>query len=78
MQRFETGEKCKGLLILDVFMGQTTTAVNELLQKNDIAVIHLPNNHTNLFQPPDVSVNKRAKCYLSSRYQCLLAEKVLE
>ena len=54
MQRFETGEKCKGLLILDVFMGQTTTAANELLQKNDIAVIHLPNNHTNLFQPPDV------------------------
>ena len=71
-------KNAKGLLILDVFMGQTKNAANELLQKNDIAVIHLPNNHTNLFQPLDVSVNKRAKCYLSSRYQCLLAENVLE
>ena len=71
-------KNAKGLLILDVFMGQTKNAANELLQKNDIAVIHLPNNHTNLFQPLDVSVNKRTKCYLSSRYQCLLAENVLE
>ena len=52
--------------------------MNELLQKNDIVAIHVPNNHTNLFQPLDISVNKGAKCYLSSKYQDWYLENVLE
>ena len=33
------------LQTFDVFKGQTTSAVNELLQKNEIVVIHVPNNY---------------------------------
>ena len=44
-------ENAKKLLIYDMFKGQTTSAVNDLLKKNDIIVIHIPNNHANLFQP---------------------------
>ena len=65
-------------MIFDVFKGQTTSAVNELLRKNNIIVIHVPNNHTNLFQPLDISVNKSAKCYLAEKYQNWYAEKVLQ
>ena len=67
----------KALLIFDVFKGQTTSAVNDLLKKNDIIAIHVPNNHTNLFQPLDISVNKSAKCFIADKYQDWSAEKVL-
>ena len=70
-------KNAKALLIFDVFKGQTTSAVIGLLQ-NDIDVIHVPNNHTNLFQPLDISVNKRAKCSVSTKYHDGYAENVLE
>ena len=47
----------KALLIFDVFKGQAAPAVNDLLNDNNCIVQHVPNNHTNLFQPLDISVN---------------------
>ena len=35
-------KNAKTLLIFDVFKGQTTSVVNELLQKNDVVVIYVP------------------------------------
>ena len=52
--------------------------MNGLHQENNIIIIHVPNNHTNLFRPFDISFNKSAKCYLSTKYQDWYAEKVLE
>ena len=71
-------KNAKALLIFEIFKDQTASAVNKLLRKKDIVVIHVPNNHTNLSQPLDISVNKSPKCYLSSRYQDWYAEKVLK
>ena len=64
------------MLIFDAFKGQTTIEVNNLLEKNDIVVIQVPNNHTNLFQPLDISVHKSAKCFITEKYQEWYAEKV--
>ena len=72
-QALKPPENAKALLIFDVFKGQTS-AVNNLLKKNDIIVIHVPNNHTNLFQPLDISVNKSAKCSIADKYQNRYAE----
>ena len=72
-QALKPPENAKALLIFDVFKGQTS-AVNNLLKKNDIIVIHVPNNHTNLFQPLDISVNKSAKCSIAVKYQNRYAE----
>ena len=49
-----------------------------MLKKHDIIAIHVPNNHTNLFQPLDISVNKSAKCFIADKYQDWHAEKVLQ
>ena len=68
----------KALLIFDVFKGQTTKTVNELLQKNNCIVIRVPSNHTNSFPPLNISVNKSAKSYITGRYQDWYAEKVFE
>ena len=71
-------KNAKALLIFDVFKGQTTSVVNELLRKIDLVITHVSNNYKNLFQPLDISVNKGVKCYLSGKYQDWYTEKVLE
>ena len=77
-QALKLPENSKALLIFDVFKGLTTSAVNDLLKKNYIIAIHVPNNHTNLFQPLDISVNKSIKCLIAEKYQDWHAEKVLQ
>ena len=77
-QALKLPENAKALLIFDVFKGQTTSAVNDLLKKNDIIAMHVPNNHTNMFQPLEISVNKSAKCFITDKYQDWYAEKVLQ
>ena len=77
-QALKLPENAKALLIFDVFKGLTTSAVNDLLKKNDIIAMHVPNNHTNLFQPLDISVNKSIKCLIADKYQDWHAEKVLQ
>ena len=71
-------KNAEGLLIFDEFKGQTTSAVNDLLKKNDIIAIHVPNNHTNLFQYFDSSMNKSAKCFIAAKYQDWYAEKFIQ
>ena len=66
----------KALLIFYVFKGQTTPTVNDLLKDNSCIVQHVPNNHANLFQPLDISVNKSAKCFISDKYQEWYASEV--
>ena len=66
----------KALLIFDVFKRQATPAVNDLLKDNNYIVQHIPNNHTNLFQPLDISVNKSAKSFISDKYHVWYASEV--
>ena len=66
----------KAWLIFDDFKGQTTPAVNDLLKDNNCIVQRVPNNHTNLFQPLDISVNKSAKSFISDKYQEWYASEI--
>ena len=77
-QALKLPENAKALLIIDLFKGLTTSAVNDLLKKNDIIAIYVINNHTNLFQPLDVSMNKSIKCPIAEKYQDWHAENVLQ
>ena len=63
----------KALLIFDAFNGQTIPAVNDPLKDNNGIVQHVPNNHTNLFQPLGISVNKSAKSIKNGMLQKSLA-----
>ena len=77
-QALKLPENAKALLIFDVFKGQTTSAVTDLLKKNDIIAMHVPNNQANMFQPLEMSVNKSAKCFIADKYQDWYAEKGLQ
>ena len=69
-------EDHKALLIYDVFKGQTTGAVSELLEKKNIISKKVPTNKTNLFQLLDLSANKSPKCFLSDKFQTWYADQV--
>ena len=56
------------LLILDVFSGQMTRVVLDKLQDNNIHLVRVPPNMTNLFQPLDLTVNRAAKAYMKRRF----------
>ena len=68
-------EDQKVLLIYDVFKGQTTSAVTKSLHCLSKKV---PENHSNLFQPLDLTVNTPAKSFISNKYQDWYADRVSE
>ena len=49
------------VLVMDVFQGQLTKAVHNLLKDHDIFLSLVPNNMTHIFQPLDLTINSWAK-----------------
>ena len=70
------GKDQKALLIFDIFKGQTTGAVPQLLKENHCLSVKVPANHRDLFQPLGLTVNKPAKAFVSNKYQQWYADKV--
>ena len=64
------------LVLFDCFRGQTTAAVESLLQKNDIVAVQIPPNCTDKLQPMDVSIIKPMKDGMRTRFQTWYASEV--
>ena len=58
------------LLIIDVFRGQKTQSVLDLLKENNILLVRVPANMTHIFQPLDLTVNRSTKSF----FKCKLIE----
>ena len=56
----------KGLLIMDVFTGQMTTEVLDVITKNNNVILNVPTNMTKFYQPLDLTVNGHAKRFLKA------------
>ena len=63
------------LLILDVFKGQMTSEVTNLLLKNNIFIVTVPSNMTHLFQPLDLTVNGHCKVFLKRKFTQWFAQQ---
>ena len=70
-------EEKSAVVIMDNFTGQVTTAVNDLLEKNNIVCL-LPANTTDRLQPLDVSVNKPAKDFLRNKFEEWYTEQIVK
>ena len=57
------------LVLFDVFKGQCTEEVLQLLLDNNILYIFIPANSTDKLQPLDLSVNKPAKDFMKLKFQ---------
>ena len=67
-----------GLLIIDVFRGQTTASNRNLLLSNDIYFSKVPANMTNLYQPLDLTVNGYAKAFMKRMFTEWFASQISE
>ena len=56
------------LLILDVFRGQMTSEVANLLRNNNISFVTVPNNMTHFFRPLDLTVNGYRLSFMKKKF----------
>ena len=65
------------LVIFDKFTAQGTDQVLQILQ-NNIYLVMVPANTTDILQPLDISVNKPAKDFLRNQFQEWYADQVCQ
>lgn len=66
------------LAIFDVFKGQQTEGVLEMLEENNIHVVSVPANCTDRLQPMDLSINKSVKEFMRGKFRDWFSEQVQE
>ena len=66
------------LVIFDVFKGQCTESIFQLLCDNNIYYVMVPPNTTDKLQPLDLSVNKPAKDYLKAKFREWYSDLILK
>ena len=64
------------LMIMDTFKGQDNDEEPKLCCKNNCALIIVPHNLANRFQPLDITLNKPAKSFIKNKYNMWYTEQV--
>ena len=64
----------KALLIFDVFKGQRTQQVKDVILANNCVYVFVPKNLRNHFQPLDPNVNGQAKRFLKRKFESWYAD----
>ena len=66
------------LLISDVFKGQWTDKVKDLVRESKGKMVPVPSNWTNYFQPLDLTVNKSCKDFSRQEAQSWYTNEIVE
>ena len=56
------------LIVMDTFKGQENTEIKALCLKNDCKLVVVPQNLTNKFQSLYISINQKAKTFISHKF----------
>ena len=64
------------LIIMDTFKGQDNEEIKNLCNRNNCELVIVPHNLTNKFQPLDLTINQKAKKFISNKFNAWYAEKV--
>ena len=64
------------MALFDVFIGQKTGTVHDILEEKNIIDEHIPSGYTDKLQLLDLSVNKSAKCYLREKFSTWYVEEM--
>ena len=52
-------------MVMDTFKGQDNAEIKIFCSKNECQLVVVPHNLTNKFQPLDITVNQKAKKFIS-------------
>ena len=63
---------------MDTFKGQDNADIKKLCLKNDYELVIVPHNLINKFQPLDISINQKAKKFVSHKFNTWYADPVSE
>jgi len=66
----------KALVIFDVFTGQMTTEVKEVIEIHNLIVVNVPANMTKYYQVLDSTVNKYAKAFARKKFNEWYAKEI--
>ena len=66
------------LLICDVFKGQSTDAVKDVVKELTGKMVLVPNNWISYFQPLDLTVNKSSKDFLRQEAQSWYSQEIVK
>ena len=66
------------LIVMDTFKGQDNFEIKALCLKNDCVLVIVPQNLTNKFQLLDISVNQKAKNFISHKLSTRYADRISE
>ena len=66
------------LIVRDTFKGQDNADIKKSCLKNDCELVIVPHNLTNKFQPLDISINQKAKTFVSHKFNTWYADRVSE
>ena len=66
----------KALLLFDVFNGQKTQAVIDLIDEYTCLPVFVPPNVTHIFQPLDLALNAKAKRFLNEKFEAWYSQEV--
>ena len=66
----------KGLLIFDVFTGQITSDVKEVIEKHNFIVVNVSGNMTKYYHVLDLTVNKYAKAFTRKKFNEQYAKEI--
>ena len=72
----EISEDQHALVIMDVFTGQMTSEVLNLLRDNKILLTNIPPNMTKFYQPLDLTVNGIAKKFMARKFNDWYTDQV--
>ena len=61
---------------MDTFKGQDYADIDKLCLKNDCELVIVPRNLTNKFQPLDISINQKARKFVSHKFNTWYADRV--
>ena len=64
------------MIVMDTFKGQYNAEIKALCLKNDCKLVIVPHNLTNKFQPLDISINQKAKKFISHKFNTWYANRV--
>ena len=64
------------LIIVDTFKGQDNKEIKRLYAKKNCELFIVPHNLTNNFRPLNISINKSAKKFISSKFITWYADRI--